>query len=60
MPYIFDHYYQGKASGINDYEGIGLGLAICKGIVDKHGSRIYVKSIVGKGSTFSIVILLLT
>src|SRR5687768_3037543 len=49
LPHIFGRFWQAKAS---DRRGIGLGLAIAKGIVEAHKGRIWVESSVGLGSTF--------
>jgi len=58
QPHIFDKFYRG--SNISSTEGSGLGLAIVKTIVESHQGRIWVESTVGKGSSFFIVLPILS
>jgi two-component system NtrC family sensor kinase len=51
MGHIFEPFYTTKESG-----GSGLGLAISQNIVERHGGDIEVKSTVGQGTTFKIVL----
>jgi signal transduction histidine kinase len=55
QPHIFDKFYRATNIG-PDVEGSGLGLAIVKNIVESHQGRIWVESAVGKGSSFFIVL----
>lgn len=53
---IFDQFYQVEPSLTRRYQGMGIGLSIAKGMVEVHKGRIWVESMVGKGSKFTVVI----
>lgn len=50
LPHIFEPFYTTKKEG----KGVGLGLSVCYGIIERHKGGISVKSDVGEGSTFVI------
>jgi PAS domain S-box-containing protein len=52
---IFESFYQGEADASRRPEGLGLGLAISRSIVEAHGGRLSLQSSgIGKGSTFRL------
>lgn len=53
IPRLFERFYRVEQSRNRNKGGSGLGLSICKHIIESHNETITVKSEVGKGSTFS-------
>lgn len=51
---LFQPFY--RASNTNEIEGTGLGLAIMKEFVDKHSGKIFVTSILNKGTTVNVIL----
>ena len=53
---VFEPFFQEEQTMYRKHTGTGLGLSICKGIVESQKGNIWVKSTLGKGSTFSFTL----
>ncbi|MFA0963946.1 PAS domain-containing protein [Roseivirga sp. BDSF3-8] len=49
---VFDRFYRASNKSHQAKPGMGLGLFICAGIIERHGGQIWVDSVEGEGSTF--------
>ncbi|GEM_PF-2983878 len=53
---IFEPFYQVSRGMARTHGGMGLGLAICKSIIDRHNGRIWVESAEGRGACFHVAL----
>jgi signal transduction histidine kinase/CheY-like chemotaxis protein len=56
LEYIFENFQQATSSSARIFGGTGLGLGICKQLIEKQGGTISVKSKIDEGSTFSFTL----
>ncbi len=54
MPYLFDRFYRGQAAKNSGAPGTGLGLTICKELLERNGGEIEVKNHPKGGATFTV------
>ena len=56
LPRLTERFYRVDRSRSRETGGTGLGLAIVKHVAHRHGAKLLIESIPGKGSTFCIVL----
>jgi signal transduction histidine kinase len=54
LPHIFEAFYRGRYAVDRQIHGNGLGLSLVKRIVEAHGGRVSVQSVLNEGSTFTL------
>ena len=53
---IFTKFYQVDSSLTREHGGTGIGLSICRGIIEEHGGKIWAESKIGQGAVFHILL----
>jgi signal transduction histidine kinase len=54
LPHTFDRFYRGANVNDRQFAGLGLGLFMCRRIIEAHGGRIDVESVLGRGTTVHV------
>ena len=54
LPFVFDRFWQADISSQRKYQGVGIGLALVRELVEVQGGTVGVRSGVGKGTTFTV------
>jgi signal transduction histidine kinase len=56
LDHIFDRFHRGDSRLTSEFGGLGLGLAICKRVIELHGGHVLVASTPGRGTEFSLLL----
>ncbi|MFD2387710.1 sensor histidine kinase [Enterococcus rivorum] len=56
LPFVFDRFYRVEKSRTNITGGSGLGLPIVKQIIERHGGKVMIESIVNEGTKVTILL----
>jgi signal transduction histidine kinase len=56
LPHVFDRFWQADGSSKRKYQGVGIGLALVKELVEVQGGKVSVQSQEGKGTTFTVTL----
>jgi signal transduction histidine kinase len=54
LPHVFDRFWQADGSSKRKYQGVGIGLALVKELIEVQGGQVSVQSQEGKGTTFTV------
>src|SRR5947199_2004021 len=54
LPYVFDRFWQADGSSKRKYQGVGIGLALVKELVEVQGGTVEAQSQEGRGTTFTV------
>lgn len=60
LPRVFERYYRTEAAKASATKGIGLGLYVCKGLVEAMGGQIGIESVLGRGTTVTVELPIVT